>query len=81
MAKTAPIDVCQVNLFIILVCPIDSYADNSNRLCVADCPKFPETYADYSSHRCVSICPNDPDLYADPISRKCVLRCPTGYYA
>lgn len=58
----------------------DSYADDSNRLCVSQCLSNTYPNADNSTNRCVSVCPNSPDFFAD--AHVCVYYCTTAnYYA
>ena len=58
----------------------DSYADDNNRKCVAQCLSTSYPNADNSTNKCVFTCPADPDFYAD--SNVCVYYCTTpGYYA
>jgi len=57
---------------------VNSFADDSNNICVPQClsPSFPNS--DNSTNRCVLQCPNSPDYYAD--SNVCVEYCTTPNY-
>lgn len=57
----------------------DSFADDSNNICVGQCLSGSYPNADNSTNRCVFTCPDDPDLYAD--NHVCVHYCSGGYYA
>lgn len=62
-------------------CPPGTFADNSTRLCVTNCPTQPQTYADNSSNLCVFSCPSTPNFYADNTTMRCVYHCPIGLFA